>query len=109
MTTLALIDQIIAAKKEQLRLLGDLRLQVEFIERAGLRYQDVERTGYDANKDERLTRWTATEQDRIGLPRVLNYAILRDGTRVDVPIDWQTPRDEYRAKVRESINARTFR
>jgi hypothetical protein len=108
MTTLALIDQIIAAKKEQLRLLGDLRLQVEFIERAGLRYQDVERTGYDANKDERLTRWTATEQDRIGLPRVLNYAILKDGTRVDVPIDWQTPRDEYRASVRKGTDRKLY-
>jgi hypothetical protein len=97
---------MIALKEESVRLLRELRLQLEFCERAGLDVHQIERCGYDPNKDGRLTNWRAEEQVKIGTPVVLNYAVLKDGSRVDVPIPWKEIRDKYRADLRARIEAR---
>lgn len=99
--TVESIDELIRLKRESIRLLEELRGQLAFCARAGLDPKNVERTGYDSSKDERWTRWTATEQRTIGVAPEPNYAILKDGTRVDVPIDWKAKRDEYRANRRK--------
>lgn len=82
------IDEMIALRRESLRLLEELRETYALAGRAGVDAREVDHAGYDPAADGRWTRpeWRSY-RDRI-TPEV-NYLVLRDGRRIDVPIDWR--------------------
>jgi hypothetical protein len=86
------VDRLIALTEQKLALLRELR--------AGVHPDDIDRTGYDPKTDERWARWPARETADIK-PET-NYVILKDGTRVELPIDWKAKREE----MRKARNAR---
>jgi hypothetical protein len=94
------VDRLIALTEQKLALLRELRAALEIAERAGVHPDDIDRTGYDPKTDERWARWPARETADIK-PET-NYVILKDGTRVELPIDWKAKREE----MRKARNAR---
>lgn len=85
--TIEKINRLIVLKNQQIKLLEELKANLQLAERAGVDPKQIDRGGYDADKDERWKKWPGWMKDIIR-PRT-NYVILKDGRRIDVPIDWK--------------------
>lgn len=96
--TIENIDELIALKLKAIELLRELRRNLDLAARAGVDPNLIARAGYDPTKDMRLHKWPARWLE--GIDRPHNYVILKDGTRIEVPIDWETRKQEEREKMR---------
>lgn len=101
--TVESIDELIRLKCEQIKLLEELRANLEIAARAAIDPNSIARVGYDQSKDLRWKKWPPYMKATIR-PE-WNYVVLKDGSRVDVPIDWQGPLDEEKRKREEKAAA----
>jgi hypothetical protein len=101
--TIESIDDLIRLKRRQIKLLEELRANLAIAERAGVDPNAIARVGYDQSKDLRWNKWPPYMKATI--QPEWNYVVLKDGTRVDVPIDWRGPLDEEKRKRGEKAIA----
>ncbi len=94
------VDELIALTEKKLILLRELRHAFDLAERAGVHPNEIDRSGYDPKTDERLTHLPARRTQ--GMKPVTNYVILKDGRRIDLPIEWRTEKEKMR---QEALNA----
>lgn len=97
------IDELIRLKRRQIELLEELRANLEIAARAGVDPNDIARVGYDQSKDLRWNKWPPYMKATI--QPEWNYVVLKDGSRVNVAIDWQGPLDEEKRKREEKAAA----
>lgn len=93
--TINSIEKVIELHYQKIRLMEELKIGLLMAERAGVSPEEIEKVGYDPLKDERWKKWPWWLQNRgDGIRPEHNYVILKDGTRIDVPIDWKTALDK---------------
>lgn len=105
--TIESIDKLIALEERRIVLLRELRKSYSLALRAGVPAGDIERMGYDESKDMRLVKWPHILRGSIQPD--MNYVILKDGRRIDVPIDWETRLKEWKDKQREFFKGQAKR
>lgn len=90
------VDELIALTEKKLVLLRELRAALDLAARAGVHPRDVAASGYDPSTDDRWKKYPNHLRHGGAIRPVTNFVKLKDGTRVELPIDWKAELEKFR-------------